>query len=260
MMRERVGGVDLYYRDTGEGEPVVFLHGYPLSGRLWDETVSELGDGFRCIVPDLRGHGASEASERADMARYADDVAELLDALGETRPVVLVGLSMGGYVAFEFIRRHGDRVRALVLVDTRAGPDTLAAAEARRETAERVLQEGSGAVADEMAERLFASGAPRTLRSRWREIMAATPAGGVAAALRAMADRPDSLPTLEALRIPVLVVVGEEDAITPPAEAERMASAAAGAGLEVVAGAGHMTPVERPAEFGAILRHFLARL
>jgi pimeloyl-ACP methyl ester carboxylesterase len=111
-----------------------------------------------------------------------------------------------------------------------------------------------------MAERLFASGAPRTLRSRWREIMAATPPAGVAAALRAMADRPDSFPTLEALRIPVLVVVGEEDALTPPAEAERMASAAAGAELEVVAGAGHMTPVERPAEFGAILRRFLARL
>jgi pimeloyl-ACP methyl ester carboxylesterase len=259
-MRERVGGVELHYEDTGEGEPVVFLHGYPLSGRLWDEAVREVGAGFRCIVPDLRGHGESEASERADMARYADDVAELLDALGEARPVVLVGLSMGGYVAFEFIRRHGDRVRALVLVDTRAGPDTTAAAEARRETADRVLREGSGAVADEMAERLFAPGAPRELRSRWREIMAATPPAGVAAALRAMADRPDSFPTLRALRIPVLVVVGEEDALTPPAESERMASAAAGAELEVVKGAGHMTPVERPAELGAILRRFLARL
>jgi pimeloyl-ACP methyl ester carboxylesterase len=259
-MRERVGGVELHYEITGAGEPVVFLHGYPLSGRLWDETVREVGPGFRCIVPDLRGHGESEASERADMARYADDVAELLDALGESRPVVLVGLSMGGYVAFEFVRRHGDRVRELVLVDTRAGPDTPAAAQARRETAERVLREGTGAVADEMAERLFAPAAPRTLRSRWREIMAATPRAGVAAALRAMADRPDSLPTLEALRVPVLVVVGEADTITPPAEAERMANAAGGAELEVVEGAGHMTPVERPAELGAILRRFLARL
>jgi pimeloyl-ACP methyl ester carboxylesterase len=259
-MRERVGGLELYYRDTGAGEPVVFLHGYPLSGRLWDETVRELGAGYRCIVPDLRGHGESEASERADMARYADDVAELLDALGEARPVVLVGLSMGGYVAFEFVRRHGSRARALVLVDTRAGPDAPAAAAARRETARRVLREGSGGVADEMAERLFASAAPRTLRSRWREIMAATPPAGVAAALHAMADRPDSLPTLEALRVPVLVVVGEEDALTPPAEAERMADAAADSELEVVKEAGHMTPVERPAEFGAILRRFLARL
>jgi pimeloyl-ACP methyl ester carboxylesterase len=111
-----------------------------------------------------------------------------------------------------------------------------------------------------MAERLFAAGAPRELRARWREIMAATPPLGVAAALRAMADRPDSVSTLQALRIPVLVVVGEEDAITPPAEAERMANAAGGAELEVVKGAGHMTPVERPAEFGAILRRFLARL
>lgn len=260
-MEATVNGVGLHYRVRGEGDPVLFLHGFPFSGALWGPVLERLGDGIRAIVPDLRGMGASEpAAAAAGMADYAADAAGLLDALGETRPAVVVGMSMGGYVALELCRRSPERVRALALVDTRAGPDTEEAARGRHETAERVLREGSATVADAMLGKLFAPGAPEALKARWREVMAATPPEGVAAALRAMAARPDSTATLRSLGRPVLVVVGAEDAITPPEEARRMAEAAGGAPVEVVPGAGHMAAVEQPDAVAAALRRFLLAL
>lgn len=258
-MEATVNGVTLHYEVRGEGEPVLFVHGFPHSGEVWRPAVERL-DGYRRIVPDLRGMGGSEPGAVAGMADYAADLAELLHALGETRPVVLVGMSMGGYVAFEFCRACPERVRALVLVDTRAQADTKEGARGRHETAERVLREGSGVVADAMVEKLFAPGAPRALRERWRGIMAATPPEGAAAALRAMAGRPDSFGTLAGLEVPVLVVVGEEDAITPVEDGRSMREAAREARLEIVPGAGHMCPVERPDEFAAALRDFLGEI
>lgn len=255
-MRIEIDGVTLNVEVHGEGEPVLFVHGFPLSGEMWRPTVERLA-GVRAIVPDLRGHGASEAGGEPDMERYARDLADLLDRVGEPGPVTVVGLSMGGYVAFELYRRFPERVRALVLVDTRAGPDSAEAAQGRLESAERVLREGSGGLAAEMAGKLFAPGVSEALRERWRGIMAATPPAGVAAALRAMARRHDSTETLRTLRVPVLVVVGEDDAITPPEEARRMAEAAPGARLEVVPGAGHLTPAEQPERFAALLGEFL---
>jgi pimeloyl-ACP methyl ester carboxylesterase len=258
-MQTHADGIRIHFEVHGQGEPVLLVHGYPLSGRLWDAVVEQLADDYRLIVPDLRGHGASEASPKADMGRYAEDLVAVLEAADETRPVVLVGMSMGGYVCFELCRRYPKRVRALALVDSRAEPDTPEAAEGRRRTAERVMNEGSGVVADEMAGKLFAPGAPADLRTRWRDIMASTPPEGVAAALRAMADRPDSQPLLAELGVPVLVVVGAEDAITPPDGARRMAQSI-GAPLELVPGAGHMTPVEKPVVVAQALRRFLESL
>lgn len=258
-MRTDVEGVPLRYEVIGEGDPVLFVHGFPLSGEMWMPTVERL-EGVRAIVPDLRGHGASGTSPEADMGRYAEDLAHVLDAAGERDPVTLVGLSMGGYVALEFCRRFPARVRALVLVDSRAGADSEEGARGRLETAERVLREGSAGLAAELAEKLFAPSAPAALRERWRSIMAATPPEGVAAALRAMARRPDSFATLRELAVPLLVVVGEHDAITPPDDARRMHGAAADSRLEVVPDAGHMTPVERPERFAALLSEFLGEL
>jgi pimeloyl-ACP methyl ester carboxylesterase len=244
----------------GEGSPVLFVHGFPLSGRLWDGVVSRLQDRYRCIVPDLRGHGGSEASPSATMGDYADDLARLLDGIDEVRPVVLVGMSMGGYVTFEFCRRHPDRVAALALTNTRAGADSAEAARGRKETARKVLEEGSALVADAMVEKLFAPGVSRAMTEEWRGVMAATPPAGVAAALAAMAARPESYDTLAGLRRPVLIVAGAEDAIVPVEEAERMCAAARDARLLILPGTGHMTPVERPVELSAALGIFLAEV
>lgn len=259
-MRATDGGVALHHEAMGEGEPVLLLHGFPFTGALWRPVAERLGDGWRCILPDLRGMGRSPAADAAGMDDHADDLARLLDALGETRPAAVAGMSMGGYVAFAFARRHPERVRALALVDTRAEPDTEEAARARLATAERVLREGSRVVADDMVGKLFAARAGEELRDRWHAVMAATPPRGVAAALRGMAARPDSLGTLRSLGRPVLVVVGAEDAVTPVESARRMAEAAPGARLETVAGAGHMAVVEQPDAVADALRGFLDSL
>jgi 3-oxoadipate enol-lactonase len=253
-------GVSLYYELRGSGDPLLLVHGFPLSGELWEPVAARLGTRHRLIVPDLRGFGRSEAGDEVGMGRFAADLHDLLAHLGESRPVVLAGLSMGGYVAFEFVRRYADRVRALVLANTRAAPDSDEQARGRRETADRVLHEGSDTVARQMVDKLFAPGAADDLRTRWHRIMAETPPQGVAAALRAMAERPDSLPTLRSFRHPVLVIAGEDDSIVPVSEAEAMTSAAPNATLEVVPGAGHLTPVEQPERFAEVVERFLERL
>jgi pimeloyl-ACP methyl ester carboxylesterase len=194
------------------------------------------------------------------MERYADDLAGLLDAIGDVDAPVVVGLSMGGYIAFEFYRRHPQRVRALVLADTRAAPDTDEAARARVETAEKVLRRGSSVVADTMVEKLFAPNTAKQLREQWHEIMVASNPQGVAAALRAMARRPDSTPTLATINVPALVIVGEHDTLTPLAEARVIHEGIPGSKLEVIPGVGHMTPVEAPMRFVEVLRQFLESL
>jgi pimeloyl-ACP methyl ester carboxylesterase len=256
-MQAKINGVNLYYELQGGGVPVLFVHGFPLSGRLWAPTAERLGESARLIIPDLRGMGQSEVSDECSMTIYADDLAGLLDAVGETQPVVLVGLSMGGYVALEFFRRYRGRLRSLVLVDTRAEADSPEAARDREKTAERVLREGSQVVADVMVDKLFAPRAPSELRESWRGIMTATPPAGVAAALRAMRLRPDSTDTLGKIDVPTLIVVGEEDAITPPDCARQMHRAVGNAQLKIVPDSGHMTPVEQPDRFADILRKFI---
>lgn len=258
-METRSGGVRIHFEVHGDGPPVVLVHGYPLSGRLWDGVIPLLSPNYRVIVPDLRGMGRSEASDVATMDDYADDLRAVLAAADESRPVVLVGMSMGGYVSLAFCRRHRDRVRGLAMVDSRAGADSVEAAEGRHRTAERVLREGSVFVADEMVGKLFASGAPADLRERWRARMASTSPRGVAAALRAMAGRPDSEPLLRELNLPLLVVVGAEDAITPVEGARAMAQLGAGT-LEIIPGAGHMAPAEKPEIVAGALRRFLEEI
>jgi len=257
---QRSPGVRLRVRVSGDGDTILFVHGFPLSGRLWNEAVDRLARSFRCVVPDLRGHGESDATDAASMADHADDLLAVLDAAGQTGPAVVVGLSMGGYVAFELVRRMPDRVRALVLANTRAGADTPEAAAKRRETASAVLRDGSEVVADSMVGKLFAASADEHLRRRWHTIMRTTPPKGIAAALRAMADRPDSLSTLHGFERPVLVVAGNEDEIVTTADAEAMRDAAPDARLEVVEGAGHMTPVEQPDTFADLVAGFLRSL
>lgn len=253
----RAAGCELYYEASGQGPPLMFVHGFPLSGRMWQPTVERISAAYRCIVPDLRGHDRSSATPTADMARYADDLAAVLDADGERRPVVLVGLSMGGYIAFEFFRRHRQRISALVLADTRAGADTQEARTKREETAQAVEKGGSRVVADAMVDKLFAPGAAASLRNEWHEIMSRTQPMGVAAALRAMAARPDSTPTLSKIDCPVLIVVGEHDTITPPDVHREMHAAITGSRLESIADAGHLSPLEKPDRFAAALTAFL---
>lgn len=253
-------GTKLYYEVHGSGEPVLFVHGFPLSSRLWQDAAATLGDRYRIIVPDLRGHGRSDASDVTSMTQMAGDLVAVLDAAEERRPVILVGLSMGGYIAMEMARLQPLRIRALVLADTRHDADAQAKVQEREAVARRVLAEGSQVVADGMVSKLFADTAPQRLKDEWRGIMAATPPKGVAAALRAMGARIDSAETLKGWQAPCLIVVGESDVITPPEVARQMQSLVTGSQLEIILGAGHMTPVEQPGLFTGALRAFFAKL
>lgn len=256
-MIARVNGIDLYYVAHGRGDPVLFVHGFPLTGEMWNPTVERLSNRWSCLVPDLRGHGRSDVSDDATMAAFADDLAGLLDALGEKRPVVLVGLSMGGYIAFEFFRRHRARLRALVLADTRATADNEEARAKREATAAAVLTQGSKLVADSMIGTLFGPATSADLKAQWHAIMSRNPPRGVAAALWAMAGRADSMPLLTQIDCPTLVVVGADDAITTPAVSAEIHARIRGATLAIIPDAGHMAPVEQPETFAAELRRFL---
>jgi pimeloyl-ACP methyl ester carboxylesterase len=166
-------------------------------------------------------------------------------------------MSMGGYVAFEFCRRHAARVRALVLTNTRARPDTEDEARGRHEMAARVRSEGAPVVAEAMLPKLFSPDTPESLRAHWRALMAATPAEGVAAALEAMAAREDSFGTLRRLTCPVMIVAGADDVITPPDDSRRMHEATPGSRLVILVGTGHMSAAEAPERFADTLRGFL---
>jgi YbgC/YbaW family acyl-CoA thioester hydrolase len=258
--RVTVHGIELAFDDRGTGPAMLLLHGYPLDRTLWRHQLGAF-EGWRILAPDLRGFGSSDAPDLGySMATYADDLIALLDAIG-VDDVVLCGLSMGGYVTFELLRQHRPRVRGLVLVDTRAGADS---AEGRkgRETAMADLRDGgSPLIAEQMLPRLLGPKAPDALREDVRRMMASAPAAGVLGALAAMRDRADSselLPTLAGL--PTLVMVGAEDRLTPPRDAEAMAKAIPGGRLALIPDAGHLPPLEQPEVFNRHLRAFLDRL
>jgi pimeloyl-ACP methyl ester carboxylesterase len=256
--------VDLHYRDAGSGTPLVLLHAFPLSSAMWLAQREGLADISRVVTPDQRGFGGSPlGTDEPSLDHVADDVAALLDGLGLDR-VVLGGLSMGGYVAMAFLRRHGDRVAALVLADTKAGADPDAAKQNRERIARLVSDDPASSVL--VAEVLPTLLGEITVRERplvagrTKAFVQAAPPAAVAWAQRAMAARPDSFDTLRAVRVPTLVVVGTQDALVPLTEAQAMADAMPGAELEVVDGAGHLTAMEAPEAFNAAVRRLLSRV
>ncbi|MFO0973641.1 MAG: alpha/beta hydrolase [Phycisphaerae bacterium] len=257
-MNFTIDGVRIACDVAGSGPvSVVFVHGFPLTREMWRPTVSRLARRARCIAPDLRGHGRSAASDAVTITRFADDLAELLDALGEPGPVVVCGLSMGGIIAFEFFRRHRARVAALALCDTRANAESPEGVARREALAAAVLREGSQAAASAMIGTALAPTASATLRDEVFAMMASNSRVGVAAAARALATRPDSFPTLPQIDVPTLVVVGAEDAITPVDGLVDIQRRIRGARLVVIPGAGHVPPMEQPEAFAQALDEFL---
>lgn len=261
-----VNGIRLHYELAGpvDGVPVLFVHGFPLTGEMWNPCLEHLRE-VRAIVPDVRGFGSSSlapdlqpgVSPPLSIAQCADDLYLLLEHLGERRPVIVAGHSMGGYIALEFHRRYTSRVQGLALVDTKAQADTPEKIAERHATARKVLDEGSAVVANPMSEKLFGPDAPRELRERWRTIMNQQSLQSIAAALYAMAARGGYIDVLRTIFCPTLIIVGEHDSITPPDEAQLMHRHVLASVCRVVKGAGHMTPVEQPRDFAAALNEFV---
>jgi 3-oxoadipate enol-lactonase len=248
---------------SGAAPTLLFLHGFPFSKSLWDPQVAALSPTHRCLAPDLAGFGDSEACEGiCRMEDYAADALALLDHAGVDRAVVC-GLSMGGYVALALAAAAPERLRGLVLADTRAGADSPEAAAGRHAAAEQVLAEGTGAFAPGFLPKALGASTPAerpAVRARVEALVLEAAPSAVAAAQRGMAVRPDRHGILPGLAVPVLIVVGEEDVITPPAESRRMAEAIAGSRLVVLPAAGHLANLENPAAFNRELAGFLATL
>lgn len=261
MKRVSVRGVDLSVCDQGRGVPILFVHGFPLDHTMWQPQIEEFSRTHRVIAPDLRGLGASGATPgRVTMDDFADDLAALLGSLHVSGPVIFCGLSMGGYIAWSFLRRHPHRLRGLILCDTRAAADSPEGMRARQEMARAVLERGPAHVFDAMSSRLFAANTPQRLPhvvEQVRRMMLGGDPRGIAAAALGMAERTDATELLPRITVPTLLIVGEEDRISPPTEMQAIAAAIPGAEFVRVPGAGHMAPLENPQAVNAAMRRFI---
>ena len=254
-------GVPIGYDDIGAGLPVAFIHGFPHDRTLWSPQMGALPIPTRTLACDLRGFGESGGTA-ASIDDYADDVAAWLYALGIDRAII-VGLSMGGYVALALWRRVPSLVRALVLADTRAGADDAAGRARRDEQIALARAQGSEVLAAQMVHSMVGASTRDNrpeIAERVHAMLAHAPVPALVGALTAMRDRADSVPTLATISVPTLIVVGDEDALTPVTESRAMHAAIAGSRLEIVNGAGHLSNFERPAAFNHVLGEFLATL
>ncbi|QMU79136.1 alpha/beta fold hydrolase [Streptacidiphilus sp. PB12-B1b] len=259
----------LAVRESGSGTPLVLLHAFPLSSRMWQAQLDDLpgrdGSGARVLAVDLRGFGGTDLGpDRPSLDLLADDLALLLDRAGIDRAVV-GGLSLGGYTAMALARRHPHRLAGLLLADTKAAADTEQQRANRERIAAAVLARDSVRllVDEQLPSPLLGAGAAERdpgLVERVRAMIEEAAPASVAWMQRAMAARPDSLAALARLEVPAAVVVGELDAITPPADAEAMAAALPDAVLTVIPQAGHLSALEAPDAFNAAVRALLRRV
>jgi len=260
MEHLRSDDAEIFYEIRGSGPPVVLLHPFPCDHEFWNPVAVALESRYRLILPDLRGHGDSAIGEGpALMAKHATDVARVLDAADVGR-AAFVGCSIGGYTLFEFWRRFRDRVTALALCDTRPQPDTAEARSNRLQAAATVLEQGNELFLEAMIPKLMG----RTTVATRPDVVAGAlvmmrkmSAEDISQVQRGMADRPDSVPDLKTINVPTLIVIGEEDTFSTPADGEFMRQNIAGSHLKVIPKAGHYAPWEQPELVGKILRQFL---
>ena len=260
MSRIKTNGVETVFEDEGSGPAIVLLHGFPFDRTMWRDQVEGLRSSYRVIAPDLRGLGETRSSaEVATMDQMARDVAALLDQL-EIDRAVICGLSMGGYVAFDFQHSFPDRVRALVLAGSRAPADNDQEKQNRERQAARMLAEGMKGIAVETLPKLLGQETlarkPEVVK-RVREMIERSDAHGAAAAQRGMAARRDYSGDLAQINVPTLIVVGREDSIRPVSDAEFMHSQIRNSRLEIIDGAAHVSNLEQPEVFNRALRAFL---
>ena len=265
MPKIKANGIEMAYTRQGHGHhdddvPMVFIHGFPYSKEMWDDQVSELTEEFDVITYDLRGHGESEATDGTySMDLLADDLKGLLDALGINK-VVVGGFSMGGYVALAFYRKYPTYVQKLLLLDTRHQADSEAAAQGREQLAQTVLKDGQAALADALPGRMLTAATvasqPAVVAKAKGMILKAS-RQGIAGSARGMATRQDQTDLLAKITVPTLVLVGSEDAVTPPADSEIMASTIPNAKLVQLGGAAHLSNMEKPHEFSDAIHDFM---
>ncbi len=254
----------LHFEETGSGMPVLLIHGFPFTSRMWRPQLGSLAASGRLLAPDLPGFGDSPPEPPPhSVEQFAEDCLSVLDALDILEPVVVGGLSMGGYIALAIARLFPERLRGLMLFSTRAGADSAEGKANRDKSIAQVKESGPAPIADGMYPKFLA---PATyteqpaMAAELKEIMKGAKREGVIAALTAMRDRQDSTPLLPSIKVPTLIVHGQEDNVIPFSEAEVMAKAIPSSELHLVDKAGHLPNLEQPAEFDRIVNNFLRKL
>ncbi len=262
-MQAEINGMSLAYHDQGSGVLLVFLHAFPLNRSMWVEQEQALSSRFRILTVDLRRHGESDAPLwHYTLDQAADDVIGLLDHLS-IRQALFVGLSMGGYILFALYPKYADRVKGMVLADTRAQADTEEGRRARFEMAQIAYQQGAVAIADIMIPKLLS---PDTIRmkpelvQRVRAMIEGNQVSGIAGDLMAMAERPDSIPLLQQITCPTQIIVGELDLPTFQEDAKLMADKISNARLTIIPGSAHLSNLEQPDQFNETIHTFVSNL
>jgi pimeloyl-ACP methyl ester carboxylesterase len=269
-MRIKLSDFSMTVEDRGQGLPVLFIHGYPLNRAMWDPQVDGLSEFIRVLAPDLRGHGDSESTPVDDnksmgysMDLMAEDCAALLSKLDISHPVVLCGLSMGGYISFAFYRKYPERVKGLILAATRASAESSEGKAARDEAIQLATSKGSMAIAEASLPKILS---PKTYVSqtdlvrRVNEIMKINSIDGIIGDLIGMKTRPDSTTLLPEINVPTLMLHGADDQIIPLEEVEAMHAATPGSKLVIIPDAGHLINLEQPELFNRSIRNYLQGL
>jgi len=250
----------LAYESVGQGVPLVLIHAFPLSSRMWKPHIQTLAHKGKVIVLDLPGFGRSPRDVKPSIAKMAQGIARLLDSINVKGPAMIAGLSMGGYVAFEFFRQFPGRVKALGLFSTRADADTPETREKRLKTAEKIRLEGLESFAKTILPKLVGKTTLESHSPLLGEIGAMISSNtreGVEDALLAMAGRRDSTDLLGLIKCPTLIIAGEEDQLIPVSEAEAMHAQIRGSQLHLLPSAGHLVNLEQPAAFQNVVEKFL---
>ncbi|MGB8013666.1 MAG: alpha/beta fold hydrolase [Terriglobales bacterium] len=263
MERLHSNDAEIVYEIRGDGPPVVLLHPFPSDHEFWHPITAALESRYRLILPDLRGHGDSGAGEGpALMQKHADDIARVLDAAAIGK-AAFIGCSIGGYILFEFWRRFRPRMTSLVICDSRPQPDTAEARANRLQAAATVLEQGTEPFLEAMIPKLMGRTTLTTrpdLVAGARAMMRKMSAEDISQVQQGMAERPDSVADLKTINVPTLIVIGEEDILSTPADGELMRQNISGSQLKVISKAGHYAPWEQPQAVGPILRQFLDAL
>lgn len=259
----RSDDAEIVYWVLGNGPSVVLLHPFPANHEFWVPVAEELSSRYRLILPDLRGHGESDVGDGlAIMAKHSADLVRVMDDAKVSR-APLIGVSIGGYILFEFWRKHRERVAALGLCNTKAPADNAEARAGRLQAANDVLEHGTEPFLQSMVSRVLAKTTQETrpdLVDGALRMMRQMSPEDIAQVQRGMAERPDSIDTLKTINVPTLLVTGDEDVLTGINEAELIRRHVAGSQLRVIPKAGHYSPWEQPAEAARICRQFLNSL
>lgn len=253
-----VAGTPFHVAVHGQGDPLLLVHGFPLDHTLWQENEAMLSSRFRVIMPDLRGFGQTSARPGTmTMANFADDLQALLNALQVPGAIHVCGLSMGGYIAFAMQKRYPERIKSMILCHTNPHTDAPEAAQRRHALADRALTEGMVPIIEAFLPKVLPADAAPSVVAKVRSMMERASPAGAAAALRGMAQREDMNPRLASINIPVLVLSGEKDTITPPADMKNWAAALPKAQYQELTGVGHLSCVEQPEAFNRAVSTFL---